>query len=189
MAVQWLRYCTASNLLAFITSTWAKSCNTGTEVNSCCGSLAPQLHRLLQNTSPAWLGIHAPSGPHCHEVQGLKEQYEPSPPKDEVNYSTKGKQTSVPQFPWGIELSEHGCCPSMVPLNSFRCPSVLQQVLQLLPGTLPPTPEQGSQPPTLHQRAQGTKLPTGFLRKADRKKWITSEKEISNCFKPRVHWG
>lgn len=182
MAVQWLRYCTASNLLAFITSTWAKSCNTGIEVNSCCGSLAPQLHRLLQNPSPAWLGVHATSGPHCHEVQGLKEQYEPSPPKDEVNYSTKGKQTSVPPVPLGNWVTRAWLLP-------FRCPSVLQQVLQLLPGTLPPAPEQGSQPPTLHQRAQGTKLPTEFLRKADRKKWITSEKEISNCFRPKVHWG
>ena len=96
--------------------------NPGIDVNSCRGSSAPQLHRLLQSPSPAWLGIHAASGPHCHEVQGLKELYHSSPPKDDVNYSTKGKHTSVPPAPAGTKLTEHGCCPSMVPLNSFQRP-------------------------------------------------------------------
>lgn len=130
---------------ALLTSTWAKSCSQSLTwtpgVVHTPSVWSPQLHRLLQSPPPACPGTHTTSGPHHHEVL-----HQPSPPKDNVNYNTMGKQTYVTPALSGTKLPAiiHSWClstPSVILLPCSKCSSPSL-------GPCQPASEQGPQPPT-----------------------------------------
>lgn len=75
--------------------------------------------------------------------------------------------------------SIHGA--SQLLLSSF-CPAVNAPALLWDPANLLLSRDLSHQH---QQKAQGAKLPTGFFRKGDRKKLVTSKKVGANCFRPK----